>query len=472
MRCRTFRKAVTGFLFLFCTASMVTASMVRADVELPSVIGDNMVLQRGQPLPVWGWAKPGEMIAVTFAGQSVATKTDKNGRWQVTLAKIEAGGPLQMAITSQSGGKVVLKNILAGEVWVCSGQSNMEWPLSRAKDGRQEIAAAKFPKMRLFQIPKVRSDKPETNCPGQWKECTPATAAGFSAVGYFFGRKLHEDLDVPVGLIQSAWGGTPAELWTRREVLEADPALKDLAGRGSKLYNAMIAPLIPFSIRGAVWYQGEANCSRAYQYRTLLPAMIKNWRDDWKRGDFPFGIVQLAPFRYRRLDPACCAELWEAQLMTVKNVPHTGLAVTVDIGNVRNIHPANKQDVGHRLALWALAETYGKKDLVFSGPIYKSMTVEGRKIRLSFDHTGGGLSTLDGKPPSHFTIAGADEKFHPATAAIDGPTIVVSCDAVAKPVAVRYAWRDDAQPNLSNKAGLPASPFRTDQWKGVTQPQQ
>jgi sialate O-acetylesterase len=291
----------------------------------------------------------------------------------------------------------------------------------------------------------------------------------FSGTGYYFGKYLHKELNVPIGLIHTSWGGTPAEFWTSRKSLEADPSLKPLAqGEASCLYNAMIAPLVPFAIRGAIWYQGEANVPNAFQYRTLLPAMIRNWRTDWGQGDFPFGIVQIAPYRYDYLDTKLWPELCEAQELTAKNVPNAGLAVTVDITEIKDIHPKNKQDVGKRLALWALAKVYGK-ELVYSGPVYKSMTVEGDKIRLQFDHVGGGLVSNDAKPLTEFTIAGADQKFVPATAEIDGNSIVVSSSEVASPVAVRFAWRDDTTPNLSNKEGLPAGPFRTDSWKGLTE---
>jgi sialate O-acetylesterase len=275
---------------------------------------------------------------------------------------------------------------------------------------------------------------------------------------------------VPIGLIHTSWGGTPAELWASRKALESNPALKSLAhGESSCLYNAMIAPLIPFAIRGAIWYQGESNAGRALQYRTLFPAMIANWRADWGQGDFPFGFVQIAPYRYGGSHPENCPELQEAQLLTLKSTPNVGMAVTMDIGDVNDIHPTNKQEVGRRLALWAMAKVYGQQNLVYSGPIYKSMAVEGNKIRLTFDHVGGGLKTLDGKPLSDFTIAGANKIFFPAAAAIDGNSLVVSNARIAQPVAVRFAWHDDATPNFINAEGLPASPFRTDAWKGVTE---
>jgi sialate O-acetylesterase len=479
MRCRSFVR-----ISMCCMLVVGCASAATAAVKLPAVIGDNMVLQRGQPVPVWGWADKGEEVTVAVAGQTLTTKAGDDGRWNVTLAKLDVGQPLEMTVKGSSGSAATIKNILVGEVWVCSGQSNMEMGVNSCKDATQEIAAAKYPNIRLFTVGTKKAAEPQTDCTGQWVECSPATVPGFSAAAYFFGRQLHTELNVPVGLINTSWGGTPAQSWTSRKALESNPTLKPLAGgESSYLYNAMIAPLIPYAIRGAIWYQGEANVGGAYQYRTLFPAMIANWRADWGQGDFPFGFVQIAPFGGYSDDwganPAACAELWEAQTMTLKSAPNTGMAVTVDIADVEKIHPknkdysgihpTNKQDVGRRLALWAMAKVYGH-DRVYSGPIYKSMTVEGDKIRLQFDHVGGGLIASDGKPLSHFTVAGADQKFVPAIAVIDGNTIVVGSDQIAQPVAVRFAWRDDATPNFANKEGLPASPFRTDAWKGVTEP--
>jgi sialate O-acetylesterase len=447
----------------------VWASAVSAAVTLPAVIGDNMVLQRGRAVPIWGRADAGEEVTVTLAQQTLATKAGDDGCWKVVLSKLDPGEPLKMTVKGSSGSAITLKNILVGEVWAGSGQSNMEWTVTNSKDAKAEIAAAKYPNIRLFTVTKKKAVEPQTDCQGKWVECSPETVPGFSAVAYFFGRQLYKDLNVPIGLIHTSWGGTAAELWTSRKTLEADPDLKSLAhGESSSLYNGMIAPLIPLAIRGAIWYQGESNAGRAYQYRTLFPAMIANWRQAWGQGDFPFGFVQLAPFRYGNSDPACWAELCEAQRMTLDSAPNTGMAVTVDVGDVQDIHPKNKQEVGRRLALWALAKVYGK-DIVYSGPLYKSMAVEGDKIRVQFEHVGGGLTTSNGKPLSEFTVAGADEKFVHATAAIEGQSIVVHSDAVPQPVAVRFAWRDTAQPNLVNKEGVPAGPFRTDTWKGVTQ---
>jgi len=470
MRYWNFARVLLCGMLVACLATVAAAA-----VKLPAVFGDNMVLQRGRPVPVWGWADPGEEVTVAIAGQSLSTKAKADGRWKVELAKLSVGDPLEMTVEGSSGNIVTLKNILVGEVWVCSGQSNMEMGIRMCNDAAKEIAAAIHPRLRLFLVARAKAAQPATDVKATWKPCTPQNIAanswgGFSAAAYYFGRELQKELKVPVGLIEAAWGGTPAEFWTSRQVLEANPTLKPMAGHGesSVLYNAMIAPLVPYAIRGAIWYQGEANLSRAHQYRTLFPAMIANWRADWGQGDFPFGFVQLAPYRYNGQNPADYAELCEAQLMTLKSVPNTGMAVTTDIGNVRDIHPKNKQDVGRRLALWALAKVYGR-DIVYSGPIYKSMAIDGDKIRLQFDHVGGGLIARDGKPLSDFTIAGADKKFVPAVATIDGDTVVVHSDQIAQPVAVRYAWRDDVVPNLINKEELPASSFRTDSWKGVTE---
>jgi sialate O-acetylesterase len=465
-----------------CYVSFVLGNTLAvAAINLPAVIGDNMVLQRGQPVPIWGWADKGEEVTVTVAGQKRVTTAGDDGRWKVTIDKLDAGQPLEMTLEGSSGSTVTLKNILVGEVWVCSGQSNMAIGVAACKNGKEEVAAANHPEIRLFLVAQAQTPQPTADVKGQWKHCTPENIAngkpdcgGFSAVAYYFGRQLHDELEVPIGLIDTSVGGTPAEFWTSRKTLEAIPALKPLAqGDSSCLYNGMIAPLIPYAIRGAIWYQGESNVPRAYQYRTLFPAMIGNWRADWGQGDFPFGFVQISPYgKYStegKQDPKCGPELWEAQLMTLKSAPNMGMVVTTDIGDVNNIHPANKQDVGRRLALWALAKAYGR-DVVYSGPIYKSMSIEGGKIRLQFEHCGAGLVSRDGKPLSHFTIAGDDQNFVPAVATIADDSIVVHSDEAAKPVAVRFGWRNDATPNLSNKDGLPASPFRTDQWKGATEP--
>ena len=490
-----------------------------ADVRLPAVIGDNMVLQRGEKISIWGWADPGEevMTGVSWSQMKWAVTADKKGEWSFKMNSPKTGGPYKMTISGKN--VIEIDNIMSGEVWVCSGQSNMQWTVQASNNAKEEIAAADYPNIRLFTVTRTVAPKPLADCEGTWASCSPETVPGFTAVGYFFGRELHKELNVPIGLIHTSWGGTPAESWTRREALEADAefepilarqadiiakypqAYKEYEGKveewkqavekakaeGKKpprgpgaprgpehphspagLYNGMIAPLIPYGIQGAIWYQGESNAGRAYQYRKLFPAMITNWREDWGQGDFPFLFVQLANFMETKPEPgeSAWAELREAQSMTL-SLPNTGMATIIDIGEARNIHPKNKQDVGKRLALWTLAQTY-EKDLVYSGPLYKSMKVEGGKIRLSFDHVGGGLAARAGEALKGFAIAGADRKFVWADAKIDGDAVVVGSEDVANPVAVRYAWADNPVCNLYNRENLPASPFRTDNWPGVT----
>ncbi len=487
MRCRDYLR-----ILLCCVPVVGWVALAEAAVKLPAVIGDNMVLQRGQPVPIWGWADKGEDVIVAIAGQSLATKADDQGRWKVVLDKLDVGEPLELTVQGSSGSTRLLKNVLVGEVWVGSGQSNMQMGVNGCNHAQEEIAAANYPKIRLLTVPVKGTQEPQQDFQGQWVECSPQTVGGFSAAAYFFGRKLHQDLKVPIGLIHCSWGASACEAWVKRSLLELDPQYKQMltdwdnraanyrvqekawqkrleawkkqaaaaktAGkqppqppqhpedptanqfRPANCYNGMLLPLIPYAIRGVIWYQGETNIGRAYQYRQLFPLMIANWRTDWGQGDFPFGFVQIAPFRYGGQNPALCAELREAQLMTLKAAPNTGMAVTMDIGDVKDIHPKNKQDVGNRLALWALAKVYGQS-LVYSGPIYKSMAVEGQKIRLQFDHVGGGLISADGQPLVDFTIAGADQKFSPAVAEIDGASILVHSDQIAEPVAVRYAWR-------------------------------
>lgn len=649
---------------------LVLAPAARGDVRVPSLIGDNMVLQQGRKVRVWGWAEPGERVTVSFRGGKSSARTDARGRWEVLTGPHKAGGPFELTVTGRN--TLVFRNVLVGEVWVCSGQSNMEWSLANAQDGAREAAAADYPFIHLFTVAKKTAAQPLDNVEGRWVVTTPKEAASFSAVGYFFGRELHKRLRLPVGLIHTSWGGTPAEAWTSRAALSADPLLqpilerydkqltdlprlqseyerardewakqyvmadpgnegeprgyakpghdtgawkrmalpllwetagldvdgviwfrrevevpsewagKDLtlklgaiddfdttyfngervgsigtdtpnswtvprlyrvpgrlvrAGRNTVavrvydrvggggfvggemtlapvgaakesgvaldgewlykeettvpsrdidwtkqpqppgagnqnnptvLYNAMLAPLFPYAIRGAIWYQGESNAGRSYQYRKLFPAMIRDWRAAWNVGDFPFYFVQLANWKARPQDSidSGWAELREAQLMTLRAVPNTGMAVAIDIGDPDDIHPLNKLDVGLRLARWALADTYGLK-LEKSGPLYDSFRVEGERVRLSFKHAGG-LKTRDGSPPSGFYIAGADRKFVPADARIEKGEIVVWNREVKIPVAVRYAWADSPTVNLYNAEGLPASPLRTDDWRGVT----
>lgn len=643
-------------------------SSVGSNLKLPAIFGDHMVLQCNMPVPIWGWAQPNEEVAVILKGRKpIVTKANEQGRWMVKLPPQPAGGPYELTIRTRKE-TIRFKDVLFGEVWICSGQSNMEWPVAWAQNAKQEIATANFPQIRFFVVEKSIALEPQTDCKGKWVVCSPETIGGFSAVGYFFGREIHQRLKVPVGLIGTYWGGTPAEAWTDLKALESDPDFKPILERlprdqetlkrlqeqyerslaewnqkvilkdpGNKgegmgwakpdfddsdwatmelprilersmnidgavwfrkvvnipeswvgkdlvlslgpiddhdityfngerigstgpetpsswtvprrykvpgrlvkpganliavrvfdqleyggftglpdqmrlelaegktepislagvwkfkiefardasklpprpqppinnwtptgLFNAMVAPLIPYAIRGVIWYQGESNVGRAYQYRKLFPALINSWRKAWGQGDFPFLFVQLANYLGRRPEPteSAWAELREAQLLTLKTVPKTGMAVAIDIGEADDIHPRNKQDVGKRLALAALAIAYGQK-IVYSGPIYRSMKIEGNRIRLFFDHVGSGLIAR-GERLVGFAIAGKDRKFVWANAKIEGNTVVVWSEQVPEPVAVRYAWADNPDCNLYNKEGLPASPFRTDDWPGVT----
>ncbi|MGM0485668.1 MAG: sialate O-acetylesterase [Planctomycetota bacterium] len=469
-------------LALFVALVLVAAPrMAWAEIKLPSIFSDNMVLQREKPVPVWGWDDPSTEVTVVLDDDKTTATADEDGRWLVKLPAQEAGGPVSVTIKGTS--EVTLKNVLIGEVWLCSGQSNMEWPVARVKNAEQEIAAADHPRLRHIKIPHVPADEPQRDVPSKgWEVCAPETVPGFTAVGYFFGRHLQKKLDVPIGLIGSNWGGTRIEPWTPPTGFKQVPALKDFADKLDEfpavkdgkvnhqsplaLYNGMIHPLVPYAIRGAIWYQGESNNGEGMLYHQKMKALIAGWRSVWADKDMPFYYVQLAPFNYARNDkgdPTALPGIWEAQLATLE-VPHTGMAVTVDIGNTSDIHPRNKQDVGKRLGLWALAKTYGHEDLVYSGPLYKSMEVVDGKIRVEFDHVDGGLVSRDGKPLTHFKIAGEDEEFVDAKAKIDGDTVLVSAEGVDKPVAVRYGWHEEAEPNLANKAGLPALPFRTDNW--------
>ncbi|MEM7262026.1 MAG: sialate O-acetylesterase [Planctomycetota bacterium] len=632
------------------------APEVNEALRLPSLVSDGMVIQRNTTVRIWGWTEPGHVVTVepSWSEESVRATAALDGRWAAPVRSPDAGGP--HSIVLRCGDEMrVIRDVLSGEVWVCSGQSNMEWRMSWLQGNESDIAAAHHPRLRLIEVPKTISASPRDDFAGQWTTCSPEVAGGFTAVGYYFSRALLRELDVPIGLISSSWGGTPAEAWAAPEYLEEFPQFeapltavraaaadaerfaaaqaermkkwrsavdaKDpgIAGRWADpttdvseweqatlpgnweaaghegfdglfwyrrtidipeswrgepltlslgpvddfdvtwihgkrvggldgagdwrsprtytvpadqtvtspltiavrvhdphggggfhgkpeamflqhgpetlslagdwfarpatpesqlpkrppatgfnsntptvLYQGMIAPLLRNRIAGAIWYQGESNQTRARQYRRLFPKMIESWREAWGQGDFPFYFVQIAPFGYGGR-PESSAELREAQFMTLDAVPNAGIAVTMDIGDLRDIHPRNKLDVGERLARWALHQTYGRTEVVPSGPIFRRQTIEPGRIRLHFDHAVG-LATRDDQPLTHFRIAGADRQYHDATGRIDGSTIVVSSPKVKNPVAVRFAFTDTAEPNLVNGAGLPASSFRTEDW--------
>jgi sialate O-acetylesterase len=655
---RNILKTLKTFILLSISL-FLSVSLASANVTLPKIFTDNMVLQRDVKVPVWGWADKGEKVRVTFAGKKYSASPDATGKWVVYLVPMAAGGPYEMVIKGKN--QLTLKNILMGEVWLCSGQSNMEMPLEgwgKINDYKKEIAEANYPNIRLFTVPRKISDKPVKDMEsGKWEMCSPSTIPDFSAVAYFFGRNLSKELNVPIGLIHSSWGGTVAETWVSAGAIKTmedfkgalkdlesvdwntlrsdltlkakqwdenitkndvglnqhweDPNLKDddwqtmnlpqlwesaglpdydgvvwfrheivlneqeaaagitlyldmiddsdvsfvngtkvgsimdqynqmrtykvgaallhkgknviavrvidtgggggiwgnaqdlsyLSSNGTHslagswkykpsvktdpkpdmnvgpnsfptlLYNGMIYPLLPLAIRGVIWYQGESNAQRAYQYQTLFPTLINDWRNQFKEPQMPFFFVQLANYKPALKDPAESdwAELREAQAKTL-SLPNTGMAVIIDIGNADDIHPKDKQDVGYRLSLPALKMVYGK-DIVFSGPTYKSMSIEGNKIRLKFENTGSGLVSKDKYGYlKGFAIAGVDKKFVWAKAFIENNEVVVYSEAVANPVAVRYGWADNPDDvNLYNKENLPASPFRTDSWKGITQ---
>ena len=503
--------------YTFVGLVLVLIAFVASAEAAPRTAGvftDHMVLQRDIPVAVWGWADPGEAITVSLAGHSCKTTADSDGKWSCKLPKMDAGGPFELRVEGKDA-SITKEDVFVGEVWLCSGQSNMVWPVSRSNNFEKEKAAADLPKIRMFTVQRRPSDKPEDDCQGEWVVCSPETVGSFSAAGFFFGRELFEALDVPIGLINSSWGGTPVQAWTsmnsQKSVSEIEPVLQQWKEQVEKwpqtkqshdkrmaawkaavakakeagekapnkprppqnpltnprrpacLFNGMIAPLVPYTIRGAIWYQGEANSRGPSDlYGLQLQTMIDNWRALWKQGDFAFIYVQLANFRTPQTKPVeenGWVIVQEEQFKTLKH-PNTGMAVIIDIGEANNIHPTNKQDVGKRLALWALGTTYGQ-DLTYSGPLYKSMEKKEGKIVLRFDHVDGGLVAKGGELQG-FTVAGADKEFVWAKAIIEGDTVVVSADEVKDPVAVRYGWSANPKCNLYNKAGLPASPFRTD----------
>jgi sialate O-acetylesterase len=491
-----------------------------SEVRLPNVFGNHMVLQRDKTLTIWGWAQPGENISVQISSARVQVQANERGEWTAILPAMPAGGPYTLKIWGSS--TVLFEDVMIGEVWLCSGQSNMELGVGLARGGKEEIAAADFPNIRLLLVGHNAAPLPQTNIDGAWKVCSPQTLgqggwSGFSAVGYYFGRELEKNLGVAVGLIDSTWGGTRIEPWTPPEGFAAVPAMEReservqlgdpqsplhqhrleqtlddtekwlaaarlaLAQRAlvppmpvypaelqaprdqqspTALYNGMIHPLRPFALRGAIWYQGESNLGDGMSYRDKMEALVRGWRKVWNEGDFPFYFVQIAPFNYGG-NPHSEPELWEAQSAAQLVIPNSGMAVINDLGELADIHPKNKSDVGKRLALWALANTYGQSNLVFTGPVFKSFSIEGDKLRLNFDHAGSGLTNRDSKPLSWFEIIDADDGgFVKADARMDGTTIVLSSPEVKHPVAMRFAWDMMAEPNLMNVEGFPVGAFR------------
>jgi sialate O-acetylesterase len=492
-------------------------STVRGDVRLPGFMSSHMVLQRDQPIPVWGWADPNEPVEVHLGEASATTTANAQGAWRVSLPAHAAGGPAVLTVSGKPGSPTLkLDDILFGDVWLCSGQSNMEWVVANCDNAATEIAAANFPQIRHIKIPKTPSATPQENVASQWLVCTPENVGGFTAAGFFMARKLNQELNIPIGLLHSSWGGTRIEPWTPPVGFTLVPELKSLSeqieqhipgtpayeatlGRyieqveawvpqakaaqssgqavpmsppfpdGIKplathtdptaLYNGMIHPFVGWPLRGAIWYQGESNSSEGMLYRAKMEALIAGWRKIWGIGDFPFYFVQIAPYQYGTAPVTTLPEFWEAQAASTR-IPNTGMVVTSDIGNVNDIHPRNKQDVGLRLALLALHRTYGQADVVDSGPEFDSLKTEGDRLIVTFKNTAGGLKSRDGKPLTWFEIIGKDLGWKAAQAEISGDSLILSAPDVHAPSAVRFAWNKLAEPNLTNGAGLPASAFR------------
>jgi sialate O-acetylesterase len=503
--------------------ALLSGAMVATSnaVELPQMFSDHAVLQQGTVVPVWGWGSPGETVTVEFGGQKVATRTDQQGEWRIELNKLTASATgRKMTVTGDSSGTVEVHDLLVGEVWMASGQSNMQRPLAGSEHGKEDTAAADYPGIRMFLAHGKPHDVPQRKAGGSWAVCSPATAGEFSAVGYYFALRLHQELGVPIGIIRPVFPGKPVEAFTSRDGLLAKPAGAALVRaldeevktfksqearliaeykaamasgepgrrrRGlhmpyspaleedapSALYNGMIHAWVGYAMKGAIWYQGESNASRAKEYETIFPQLIEDWRRLWK-DDFPFYFVQLANFKEPSTEPGVpdeWAELQNAQRLAL-SLPKTGMAVINDIGMADDVHPTNKRDVGYRLARWALAKDYGQTGIVISGPLFKGAKVEGRTVRIELDHAKG-LKSRDGGPLKRFEIAGADQKWFWADAVIQGESVVVSSKAVPQPVAVRYAWAANPKgANLVNGEGLPASLFRTDDWKLLTERQQ
>jgi sialate O-acetylesterase len=488
-------------------------------LRLPSILSDHMVLQREMAVPVWGWADGGATVTVSFQGQKESVTADATGRWRVNLKPLRGDAqPAEMTITSGVQ-TVTIRDVVVGEVWLCSGQSNMEWAVKNVDNAEPEIAAAGWPLIRHIKAPRQPNMRPQEDVEAQWAACSPETVGSFTAVGYFFGRKLHQELNVPIGLVNCSWGGTRIEPWTPIEGFAATPPLqtihekvltkqpdsaayhaqaqayldameawltqsqKNLAGQQAieppvafpdaiapftnhqdptMLYNGLMEPFTPFAIRGSLWYQGESNHGDGMLYVDKTKALLAGWRLKWERPDLPYYFVQIAPHQYGSENPHVLPTFWEAQTAITDQIEHTGMVVVADVvGNLQDIHPRNKQDVGLRLANLALKRDYGRKDILERSPRFASMTVNGDALILKFDFVGAGLKSRDGQPLTAFEIAGEAQPWTAATAAITAPdTVTLKAQGIAKPVAVRFAWHKIAVWNLVNSAGLPAEPFR------------
>ncbi|MFA6288009.1 MAG: sialate O-acetylesterase [Opitutaceae bacterium] len=475
--------------------ALALATGANADITLAPLFRDGAVLQREKPVPVWGTADAGESITVTFAGQSASATAGDDGRWSVTFKPLTASSePRDLAVSGRT--KLVVHDVVVGEVWIASGQSNMELTLNHATDAKSEIAAARYPLIRQFKVDHFSSHEPLDTAGGSWVETTPKTAAKFGAVAYFFAVSLHESLHVPIGIINSSWGGTHIESWIDETSFNAiDPArarhpaqarekagalaepsapkVSLSAGTSFGLFNGMIHPLIPYALRGAIWYQGESNIRNRFVYHKYFTALIGGWRRAFEQGDFPFYWVQLPGFDPGKLNKTdwSWAQLREAQTKVLP-LPATGQAITIDIGDAAKLqlHPPIKKPVGQRLALLALARTYKVEHVIDSGPVFKSAKREGAAYRITYEPVAGASTPASGALKAApagltgFELAGSDKVFHPAEAKIDGATVVVSCAEVPEPAAVRYAFRNAPVTGLFNAEGLPAAPFRTDTW--------
>jgi sialate O-acetylesterase len=503
----------TGLSLL--AGSCLLAASAQAAVKLPNIFNHDMVLQRGQAVPVWGWADPGERVTVAFAGQKKTAAAGADGTWRLALDALTASSE-PAAFTVSGANTLTLTNVVVGEVWFCSGQSNMEWVMRNVNNAEAECAAADFPLIRHFKAPKVTKPAPDADINAKWEVTTPAGIGDESAVAFLFGRRLHQVLNVPIGLLNCSWGGTRIEPWTpacgfdglpdlagiKDRVDTADPASdlhkKTLAahidalqawiadarakaaagqpitpapefpqnltfpagpGQPTVLYNGMVAGLVPFAIKGAIWYQGCSNNGEGMLYLEKTKALVNGWRKVWGQGDFPYYLVQLAPYNYGPNRTTHLPAIWEAQAAVPAAIPNSGYTVINDIGNTKDIHPRNKQDVGLRMANQALNRTYGLTDIPWSGPVFKSFAVEGARLRVTFDHADG-LKTRDGAPPAWFELCGPDGLYRPADAAIEGPSVILTAPGVTAPMAMRFAWDQLAEPNLVNGLGLPTGAFR------------